>query len=385
MKSVSRHRRARPARSAWSDEAAGRRVDRRRRRRDGRTRRVLASAGIALATGMAAFLGAAVATGHLGGGSSVPAATIAGEPVSSTAQTVRDERGAAADPGTVGGTLRVVTPVSGGDIRVTYVVEGARTVVQVADSAPYELVLDTRTLPNGPYTVKQVVFRGQAPPQLITTSLVVRNPSVGVLRATAGPSVFPAVSPPATAATAATAVTAGARPPTPSAAAGTVVPVTRPSLAPVPVMPVGPTVPLPVAQAPLVPGLSAAAAIRLEVISLTNIERAKVGCPALILDLRLAGAAQEHSQDMAAHNYFDHNSLDGRTAFERITDAGYAYSAAAENIAAGQQTPAAVMAGWMNSPGHRANILNCSLTQIGVGYAIGGSYGFYWTQDFGTP
>ncbi len=88
---------------------------------------------------------------------------------------------------------------------------------------------------------------------------------------------------------------------------------------------------------------------------------------------------------MAAKNYFSHTGLDGRSPFDRMRDAGYSYSSAAENIAAGQPTPAAVVNGWMNSEGHRANILNCKLTQIGVGVARGGSYGIYWTQVFGTP
>jgi uncharacterized protein YkwD len=88
---------------------------------------------------------------------------------------------------------------------------------------------------------------------------------------------------------------------------------------------------------------------------------------------------------MATGGYFSHDSRDGRTPFQRIAAAGYTFSIAAENIAAGQRTPQDVTAGWMNSPGHRANILNCSLVHIGVGYAVGGTYGTYWTQDFGTP
>jgi uncharacterized protein YkwD len=68
-----------------------------------------------------------------------------------------------------------------------------------------------------------------------------------------------------------------------------------------------------------------------------------------------------------------------------MTAAGYTYRMAAENIAAGHRSPADVVKGWMNSPGHRANILNCGFTQIGVGYATGGTHGTYWTQNFGTP
>ena len=122
-----------------------------------------------------------------------------------------------------------------------------------------------------------------------------------------------------------------------------------------------------------------------QVVALTNAERAKVGCGALVVDGRLAASAQAHSADMAINNYFSHNGRDGQSPFQRIADAGYTFSVAAENIAAGQRTAADVVAGWMNSDGHRANILNCSLTQIGVGFATGGSYGTYWTQDFGTP
>ncbi|MBW8487451.1 CAP domain-containing protein [Actinomadura parmotrematis] len=117
------------------------------------------------------------------------------------------------------------------------------------------------------------------------------------------------------------------------------------------------------------------------VASLTNSERAKAGCPALRVDARLVTAARKHSADMAAHNYFDHNSQDGTTPWTRMERAGYS-DPGAENIAMGYATAAAVMKGWMNSPGHRANILNCKLRAIGVGRA-GSSRGPYWTQDFG--
>ncbi|MFI7586114.1 CAP domain-containing protein [Spongisporangium articulatum] len=122
-----------------------------------------------------------------------------------------------------------------------------------------------------------------------------------------------------------------------------------------------------------------------QVVSLTNAERAKAGCGALTADSTLTSVAQAHSADMASHNYFSHNSQDGTTPFQRMSAAGYGYRTAGENIAAGQPTPSAVVSAWMNSAGHRANILNCSFTEIGVGYATGGSYRTYWTQDFGTP
>jgi uncharacterized protein YkwD len=122
-----------------------------------------------------------------------------------------------------------------------------------------------------------------------------------------------------------------------------------------------------------------------QIVELTNAERAKAGCAPLAVDPRLTAAAQAHSADLAAGSYFSHDSRDGRTPFQRIAAAGYDYSVAAENIAAGQRTAQDVTAGWMKSPGHRANILNCSLVHIGVGYTAGGAYGTYWTQDFGTP
>ncbi|HEY8482177.1 MAG TPA: CAP domain-containing protein [Spirillospora sp.] len=117
------------------------------------------------------------------------------------------------------------------------------------------------------------------------------------------------------------------------------------------------------------------------VVSLTNAERAKAGCGPLRVDQRLVTAARRHSADMAAHNYFSHTSRNGDSPWDRMAAAGY-HDAGAENIAKGYATAAAVVRGWMNSPGHRANILNCSLRAIGVGRADGPG-GPYWTQNFG--
>src|SRR5689334_13954444 len=126
---------------------------------------------------------------------------------------------------------------------------------------------------------------------------------------------------------------------------------------------------------------------RSEVVDLTNQERAQAGCGPLYRHGALDTAAQAHAEDMANRNYFDHNSLDGRTPWDRILQAGYPpNNGMGENIAAGQSTPADVVNSWMNSPGHRANILNCSFRAIGVGYGYNGgsTYGHYWVQDFGT-
>ncbi|HKY66945.1 MAG TPA: CAP domain-containing protein, partial [Acidimicrobiales bacterium] len=89
--------------------------------------------------------------------------------------------------------------------------------------------------------------------------------------------------------------------------------------------------------------------------------------------------AQAHSDDMAANDYFSHDSLDGRSFADRMRAAGYP-SPGGENIAQGQQGPQAVHDAWMNSSGHRANILNCGFTTIGVGLHAGT---WTWTQDFG--
>jgi hypothetical protein len=122
-----------------------------------------------------------------------------------------------------------------------------------------------------------------------------------------------------------------------------------------------------------------------EVIELVNVEREALKLHPLSYNQELTVAARRHSQDMADQNYFSHTSQDGREFYERIADAGYNYQSCGENIAAGYATPAAVVDGWMNSDGHRANILDPDYCDIGVGYAAvdGNQYYHYWTQDFG--
>ena len=122
-----------------------------------------------------------------------------------------------------------------------------------------------------------------------------------------------------------------------------------------------------------------------EVIELVNIEREARNLHPLSYNEELTLAARLHSQDMGDQNYFDHTSLDGREFYERIADAGYDYQISGENIAAGYPTPEAVVDGWMNSDGHRANILDPDYCDIGVGYAAvnGSDFYHYWTQDFG--
>ncbi|KUN04692.1 hypothetical protein AQI95_19335 [Streptomyces yokosukanensis] len=141
----------------------------------------------------------------------------------------------------------------------------------------------------------------------------------------------------------------------------------------------------PASKAPAAPSTpkptATASGVTARILQLVNAERAKVGCRPLTLNSELTKAAQAHSADMASHRNMSHTGSDGSSPGERITAAGYQWSAYGENVAYGYATADQVMTGWMNSPGHRANILNCSFKEIGVGLAQPGSY---WTQDFGT-
>jgi uncharacterized protein YkwD len=120
-----------------------------------------------------------------------------------------------------------------------------------------------------------------------------------------------------------------------------------------------------------------------EVVRLVNVERAKGGCKPLKHDAQLRAAAFGHSDDMAKQGYFDHKSKDGRSFMDRIRAAGFEGGGGwAENIAAGQSSAADVVGSWMNSEGHRNNIMNCAYTLIGVGVAKNSKGTKYWTQVF---
>lgn len=119
------------------------------------------------------------------------------------------------------------------------------------------------------------------------------------------------------------------------------------------------------------------------VIDLTNRERARAGIPPLAADPLLTSAAQAHSADMVARAFYAHTAPDGSQPWDRAAAAGSTRRAIGENIACGQRSPADVVEGWMNSPGHRANILKPGFTHIGIGFAGGGRAGTYWTQLFG--
>jgi uncharacterized protein YkwD len=186
----------------------------------------------------------------------------------------------------------------------------------------------------------------------------------------AEPAQEPAAEPaPAPAPSAAPAPASSAAPEPAASGGGTA---TAPSPAPAPAASPAPTAAPTPSPAPSGPTAEAAA-----VVELTNVERAAAGCAPLVVDERLTAAAQLHSEDMLALGYFDHTSLDGRSPWDRAKAQGYP-NPSGENIAKGQRTAAEVVRAWMDSPGHRANILDCDSREIGVGYADG-----VWTQLFG--
>ncbi|WP_342573077.1 CAP domain-containing protein [Solibacillus sp. FSL K6-1781] len=116
-----------------------------------------------------------------------------------------------------------------------------------------------------------------------------------------------------------------------------------------------------------------------QVVDLTNAERAKEGLKPLEMHSPLMEVAQAKSEDMAKNNYFSHTSPTYGSPFDQIKSAGISYRSAGENIAQGQRTPQQVVQAWMESPGHRQNIMNANYTHIGVGFV---ENGYYWTQQF---
>ncbi len=119
-----------------------------------------------------------------------------------------------------------------------------------------------------------------------------------------------------------------------------------------------------------------------EVVSLVNDIRVEAGLQSLKLDSHISDVARLKSEDLRDNDYFDHQSPTYGSPFDMMESYNVEYSYAGENIAAGQKTPEEVVNAWMNSPGHKANILKKEFDTIGVGYAVGGSYKHYWTQMF---
>jgi uncharacterized protein YkwD len=139
------------------------------------------------------------------------------------------------------------------------------------------------------------------------------------------------------------------------------------------------------------PSLANLSSITNRVLALTNFHRQQSGLAPLKNNAILTAVAQSHTENMVVRDFYSHQAPDGSRSADRIRRAGYNYSFAAENIAAGYDSADAVVQGWMNSPGHRANIMNPNLQEIGVGfYFIANdpgtvNYRYYWTQNFGTP
>jgi uncharacterized protein YkwD len=171
----------------------------------------------------------------------------------------------------------------------------------------------------------------------------------------------------------------------------TVTPAPTPTQTPTPTPTPTPTLtptptPTPTADAPN--------AFEAEVLRLTNVARStaqdcgvygvKPAVAALTWNAKLGVAARSHAVDMATHNYFSHTGLDGRSPGDRITAAGYVWRQYGENIAAGQRTPAAVVAAWIDSDGHCQNIMSSGVDELGVGYTnnSASTYRDYWVQDF---
>jgi len=134
-----------------------------------------------------------------------------------------------------------------------------------------------------------------------------------------------------------------------------------------------------------IPNIDDVKKLESEVVRLVNIERAKQGLQPLKENWELSRVARYKSQDMVNKGYFSHTSPTYGSPFKMMESFGIRYSSAGENIAMGQRTPEEVMNAWMNSPGHRSNILSPSYTQIGVGYAKDANGRVYWTQMFIKP
>jgi len=194
-----------------------------------------------------------------------------------------------------------------------------------------------------------------------------------VTKPTTAPTVAPTAKP-----TTAPTVTPTAKPTTAPTVAPTAKPTTAPTVAPTAKPTTAPTV-APTAKPTTAPTTAPidATAVQKEVLALVNEQRAAAGVAALVLDTKLSEVATAKAQDMYDNNYFSHTSPTYGSPFDMLKTFGVSYRTAGENIAYGQRSAQQVMTDWMNSSGHRANILNASYTKLGVGYVNG-----KWVQLF---
>ena len=190
----------------------------------------------------------------------------------------------------------------------------------------------------------------------------------------------PTTTPDATVASSAPPTEPPTTPPPPTTPSTTAAPATEPPTTPAPTAPPT-TAPSTTAPPQTQPPPPSGGSAEQQVLNLVNAERANAGCGAVSFNGQLNAAALAHSQDMSANGYFSHTGLNGSQPWDRAEAAGYSYRSIGENIAQGYGSAEAVMNGWMNSSGHRANILNCDFTEMGIGRASGN----YWTQLFGRP
>ncbi len=125
---------------------------------------------------------------------------------------------------------------------------------------------------------------------------------------------------------------------------------------------------------------------RSEVLRLVNVERVAGGLDPVVTNATLEDQATQYACELIFYDFFGHeNPSTGSTLKDRAGEFGYVYWIIGENLAAGQLSPAAAVADWMDSPCHRENIMNPVFTELGIGIRYGGDYGYYWVQEFGRP
>ncbi|HEY9330120.1 MAG TPA: CAP domain-containing protein [Streptomyces sp.] len=320
---MGRHRRsaAAPAAERTAEEAAGQNRGARRRKRSGLPVRTgLIGVSAALAVGAVA-----VASGLLPGGDNynVSGGTAADQVRSEGAPDLLTQGGSTTAPADRGSAS---TPASRGTERPQAPTKSASSQAVTPSASPSKTSEPAKTKEAAATATEQA--RRSAS----------RTPSAGTTKSSA----------PASASS----------PAKPTAKASTSAPAARKTTAPA-------------------PATSAQAAV----LALVNQERSKVGCSPVTASSSLASLAQSFSDDMAARGFFDHTDPDGQSPWDRAAKAGVS-GLGGENIARGQADAEAVMEAWMNSEGHRANILNCDYKTLGVGVHFG-SGGPWWTQDFG--